>query len=170
MKLEGDAEIVVKKDSDLTKEEVDQVFEVYNKCFYDDQLVKPDYIKMAKDCLSKSSIFEWFMVKVNGRVVAISNFVYDFKNAKQKGFAINEAEGENVSSVAVLPTFRQKGYCRNMMEKIVEVRGDDVLGLELKRDHPHYDQMLKFYKSLNFELNNGNLESVFLLRPKTVSN
>jgi len=142
--------IYSKFDYELSNNDTGKIFQVYNQCFYNDQVTKKSQINLAKEWIAKSHIFQWYIAKVGGEVIGIANIVYDNSNADK--FAINQEKGENVSSVGVSNKYRRIGVARLLMEKIIQDHQSlkDIV-VEIKKANPIFDILVKFYQSLGFE-------------------
>lgn len=141
-------EFIIKYDHQLSKKELTQVFQVYNECFYDNKVNSTKKIKQVYQWLGNSHIFQWYLLKVDDRIIGIANFVYDPTNVTN--FAIKSELGENISSVGVLCKYRGFGYARLLMEKLIEEHQDIDLVVEIKKGNPAYIGLLQFYQKLGF--------------------
>lgn len=145
-----EVEIYTKFDYELTKKEINQIFVVYNECFYYNKVTKSSHVKLAKKWIASSHIFQWYLAKKDDQIIGIANLVYDFKNCQN--FSLNVDKGENISSVGVLEKYRRLGIARLLMKKIIEEQQPiRDLVVEIKSRDPMFRILTSFYESLGFE-------------------
>ena len=161
-----DIEVTIhhKLDHNLSKNELHQIFLVYDECFYNGQVCSAKQILLAKKWLGKSKTWHWFFAKnaKNGKVVGIAAYCYSYKNAQY--FEIRPDRNENICSVGVLPKFRKMGIGRLLMEAIISYYGSkNDLVVEIKSDNRYEAVLLKFYQSLGFRELSVEPKSTFLI-------
>lgn len=145
-----EAEIFSKFDYELSKKELNQIFLVYNECFYDFQVNTTKQILSCKRLLGKLRTWQWYYAKVNGQIVGIASYCYSYQHAKE--FNIRPDKGENVLSVAVREKYRRFGIARLLMNVIIKEHGSiKDLVVEIKTQNPYYRILRDFYASLEFE-------------------
>jgi ribosomal protein S18 acetylase RimI-like enzyme len=146
-----DVEISIKYDHELSNNELNQIFNIYNECFYENKVNNRGKIDLVKKWISTYKIFKWYLAKIDKRVVGIAAFVYDYKNVKK--FDIREDRGVNISNVAVLEKYRRLGIAKLLMNTINEEYNNKIdLVVEIKRgDNEFYAILVKFYMSLGYQ-------------------
>jgi len=142
-------EIIVKRDGELSKREIREIFIVYNECFYQNRISKSSQIKLAHQWIGKCKTFTWYYLKFNNRIVGIASYVRNYRHEKQ--LSLNPAQGENVCSVGILEKYRRKGWARLLMNRMIQdLHGTTNLVMEIKTGNPDHDMLVKFYQSMGF--------------------
>ena len=147
-----DVEISIKYDYQLSNKEVNYIFNIYNECFYGNNVNNRGQIDLVKKWISTYKIFKWYLAKVDNRVVGIAAFVYDYKNVNK--FDIRQDRGVNVTNVAVLEKYRKLGIAKLLMRTINEEYNKSMdLVVEIKRANTNefYEILVKFYMSLGYK-------------------
>lgn len=158
-----------KIDMKLSKNEMHQLFGVYNECFYHNKVSQTKSIMKAKQWLARSKTWHWFLAKAKGRIVGMAAYCYDYGHAVE--FDINPEMDENICSVGVRQKYRKKGIARMLMQAMIQKLGQEKdLTLEIKWQNQYRQVLMDFYESLGFVLKNSeekiDQQNVFLTRKK----
>tara|TARA_R100001163_G_C5064602_1_gene202268 strand:+ start:2760 stop:3284 length:525 start_codon:yes stop_codon:yes gene_type:complete len=157
-----------KNDIDLSRKEIKEIIFVYNECFCFNQM-NNKAVKMAKNLLAKNNVWEWYLAKLNNKVIGMLSYARNPNKIKKiKEYDLRIEKGENICSVSVIKKFRKLGIARLLMEQIIDDRGKTTnLVVEIKRSNPIYYNLAKFYESLGFietDLDNEGEDNLFLRR------
>jgi GNAT superfamily N-acetyltransferase len=162
-------QVICKYDHQLNLTEINDIFLVYNECFYDDQLVRPDHIQTAKLFLGKKKLWQWYfaITKKGKQIIAIANFVYDHSNIGK--LSVRADMGENLTSVGTLKAYQGNGISRVLVERIIADHGAKDLVVEIKKVHPYVElgRIVGFYQSFGFVKQVEEEEVLFLRRAGT---
>ena len=141
-------EIIKKYDYELTKNEIHQIFQIYNDCFYQNNINKKAQITLAKRWISKYHLFQWYLLIKDKHIIGIASYVYDVSNADR--FDINQEMGENVCNVGIKTEHRRRGYAKQLIKEMMN--DYKQLIVEIKRNNPNYVQLIKLYEGLDFKM------------------
>jgi len=147
----------IKKDSELTYQEAQEIVDLYNMAFYENQVVDKAQLGFFLRCVRDMDIFYWFLIKNSkDKILAMVSLVHNFTNAYL--FDINTELNENICSLAVHPDHRGQGLARQLVKRVViyahdycGLRPNDQLVLELKKDSHHYQQLGYLYTTEGFQ-------------------
>ena len=166
----SEVDIYTKPDRLLSKKEIHGLFMLYNEIFCDNRISGTKKTNLAKDAMTKSDIFDWYIARVGGQIVGMASFVRNMEKANGPAYDIRPDRGENICSVAVAPKWRQRGIARMLMQTIIGEHGGEMdLVVEIKRENKLYYGLRTFYESLSFkeyDEDNLNEHNLFLRRKK----
>lgn len=145
-----DVNIYTKFDYELSNNEIQQIFIIYNECFYDSKCNQTKLVKEIKRLLSKCKTWQWYLAKVNGKIIGMAAYCYSYQNATL--FSVNPNKGENILNVAVLPKYRRIGIANLLMNTIINEHGSLIdLTVEVKINSPFKRILIEFYQGLGFD-------------------
>ena len=147
-----ESEYVVERclDNALSRSQITDLLAVYNECFYDGRITGRKQIATVKNWLSGYDTFEWYFIRCAGRMVAIGNYVRHYNQSHR--FAIQPLVGENITSIAVSPAYRQRGLARQLLAAIASDHGDKALTVEIKRNNPLREILVKMYLRMGYKI------------------
>lgn len=140
---------VVDKLTTLSKNDLEQIFTIYNLCFEENRIKSKRESTMAKKLLGDMKIYTWYVVRNpdNRQIVSMASFVKDQDRARKIGkYDLNYNLGENLVSVSTLDNFRKRGLASKIIKFILQDVKKDLI-IEIKKDKIN---LLHFYDKVGF--------------------
>jgi len=157
--------VETKYDYELNKKELNQIFIVYNECFFQNRVRKKDLAKQIKKKLNKGKIFQWYLLRNRStrQIMGIGSYVYDYSSVIN-GYSVDIGMGENICNIGVPEQYRKRGYATQIVQKIIGDHSNQILTLEVKLDSKIREVLVAFYQKMGFRKYKQNSHGIYLRR------